>query len=57
MGKYILIILMNCKNKMNIIFSIIRIDWCVFVFYVMLKKNKMLFIKFYIIMKKVFLLV
>lgn len=57
MGKYILIILMNCKNKMNIIFSIIRIDWCVFVFYVMLKKNKMLFIKFYIVMKKVFLLV
>lgn len=40
MGKYILIILMNCKNKMNIIFSIIRIDWCVFVFYVMLKKKK-----------------
>lgn len=42
---------------MNIIPSTTRIDWCVFVLHVMLKKNKMLFIKFHIIMKKVFLLV
>lgn len=57
MGKHILTILMNCKNKMNIIPSTTRIDWCAFVLHVMLKKNKMLFIKFHIIMKKVFLLV
>lgn len=56
MGKHILTILMNCKNKMNIIPSTTRIDWCAFVLHVMLKKNKMLFIKFHI-MKKVFLLV
>lgn len=57
MGKHILTILMNCKNKMNIIPSTTRIDWCAFVLHEMLKKNKMLFIKFHIIMKKVFLLV
>lgn len=57
MGKHILTKLMNCKNKMNIIPSTTRIDWCAFVLHVMLKKNKMLFIKFHIIMKKVFLLV
>lgn len=56
MGKHILTKLMNCKNKMNIIPSTTRIDWCAFVLHVMLKKNKMLFIKFHI-MKKVFLLV
>lgn len=56
MGKHILTILMNSKNKMNIIPSTTRIDWCAFVLHVMLKKNKMLFIKFHI-MKKVFLLV
>lgn len=57
MGKHILTILMNCKNKMNIIPSTTRIDWCAFVLHVMFKKNKMLFIKFHIVMKKVFLLV
>lgn len=40
MGKHILTILMNCKNKMNIIPSTTRIDWCAFVLHVLLKKKK-----------------